>query len=567
MNFQSEIEECDPTNRYVKTQSELGRGAYKIVYRAIDRDLGIEVAWNEIRIVQDADFEKLWKEIEILKKLSHPNVLVCHYSWVDEEKLKVVFITECMTSCTLRQFVQKAKSVKLKVIKNWCIQILEGLKYLHTRNPPIIHRDIKCDNIFIDGNSGKVKIGDLGLATTILNNCSRNKLSIIGTPEFMAPEYYEEDYNELVDIWAFGMCVLEMATLEYPFIECDNPAQIFKKVIHGQKPKSLERILDEDVYNFINECLQPAELRKSATELLKHEFLQNIDSELNNRMISLLDKEVTSKSSVALKEKDQEATKCLSSDDIERFQFISKSQSLNIHPKSKLSTSDDYRTNSDVFCNYNSKIKPILVDSPDDSNQKDIDITVHPSPEVEDSLNHSLLTLRLSLGVGSELTNVEFEYDQDKDTPTDVATEMVRELDLSESNIEDISEYIEAKVDEYFENVNRKSDIDDNKKKSYMLKRSYSEGQPLIVTRKRDDETFLSARPTNYSSFSESLSLHSVPDASVILDELDDSSELAGIHENDRSVDELLNFKIIAESNNASCDAALRAFEKKLNLG
>lgn len=121
--------------------------------------------------------------------------------------------------------------MKLKVIKNWCVQILEGLKYIHTRDPPIIHRDIKCDNIFINGSSGQVKIGDLGLATNIVNYATATKLSIIGTPEFMAPEYYEENYNEKVDIWAFGMCVLEMATQEYPYVECSNPAQIFKKVV------------------------------------------------------------------------------------------------------------------------------------------------------------------------------------------------------------------------------------------------------------------------------------------------------------------------------------------------
>lgn len=55
--------------------------------------------------------------------------------------------------------------------------------------------------------------------------------SATGTPEFMAPEVYEEEYNELVDIYSFGMCVLEMVTFEYPYSECTHPAQIYKKVI------------------------------------------------------------------------------------------------------------------------------------------------------------------------------------------------------------------------------------------------------------------------------------------------------------------------------------------------
>ena len=52
----------------------------------------------------------------------------------------------------------------------------------------------------------------------------------VGTPEFMAPEMYEEHYDEAVDVYAFGMCMLEMATSEYPYSECQNAAQIYRKV-------------------------------------------------------------------------------------------------------------------------------------------------------------------------------------------------------------------------------------------------------------------------------------------------------------------------------------------------
>ena len=53
---------------------------------------------------------------------------------------------------------------------------------------------------------------------------------LIGTPEFMAPELYDEDYNELADIYSFGMCMLEMVTFEYPYSEFRKSAQIYKKV-------------------------------------------------------------------------------------------------------------------------------------------------------------------------------------------------------------------------------------------------------------------------------------------------------------------------------------------------
>lgn len=74
--------------------------------------------------------------------------------------------------------------MKPKVLRSWCRQILKGLLFLHTRTPPIIHRDLKCDNIFITGPTGSVKIGDLGLAT--LKRASFAK-SVIGEPSSPRP--------------------------------------------------------------------------------------------------------------------------------------------------------------------------------------------------------------------------------------------------------------------------------------------------------------------------------------------------------------------------------------------
>ena len=63
------------------------------------------------------------------------------------------------------RYMRRLKSIKPRLIRSWGRQILKGLHFLHTRTPPIIHRDLKCDNIFINGTTGLVKIGDLGLAT------------------------------------------------------------------------------------------------------------------------------------------------------------------------------------------------------------------------------------------------------------------------------------------------------------------------------------------------------------------------------------------------------------------
>ncbi len=66
----------------------------------------------------------------------------------------------------------------LQVVKRWAWQILQGLVYLHGRNPPIIHRDLKCDNIFINGACGQIKIGDLGFAT--FKRSYTGAMSVIG---------------------------------------------------------------------------------------------------------------------------------------------------------------------------------------------------------------------------------------------------------------------------------------------------------------------------------------------------------------------------------------------------
>lgn len=69
--------------------------------------------------------------------------------------------------------------MNLKAVKCWARQILAGLVYLHSQVPPIIHRDIKCDNIFINGNHGEVKIGDLGLATVMEQANAKSVIGIV----------------------------------------------------------------------------------------------------------------------------------------------------------------------------------------------------------------------------------------------------------------------------------------------------------------------------------------------------------------------------------------------------
>ncbi|XP_051131036.1 probable serine/threonine-protein kinase WNK5 isoform X2 [Andrographis paniculata] len=258
----------------------LGKGAKKSVYRAFDELLGMEVAWNLVKL-NDAlgspeELQRLYSEIHLLNNLNHPNIMRFHASWVDPHRTTFNFITEMFTSGTLREYRKKYQRLSIAAIKDWARQILEGLNYLHSHDPPVIHRDLKCDNIFVNGHLGQVKIGDLGLAAMLVG--SHHAHSVIGTPEFMAPELYEEDYDELVDIYSFGMCVLEMLTCEYPYNECSNPAQIYKKVTSAKLPEAFYRINDGEARRFVRRCLEKAPERPSARELLMDPFL-SIDEE------------------------------------------------------------------------------------------------------------------------------------------------------------------------------------------------------------------------------------------------------------------------------------------------
>eukprot|EP00071_Canis_lupus_P017701 XP_013963803.1 serine/threonine-protein kinase WNK1 isoform X3 [Canis lupus familiaris] len=262
--------------RFLKFDIEIGRGSFKTVYKGLDTETTVEVAWCELqdRKLTKSERQRFKEEAEMLKGLQHPNIVRFYDSWESTVKGKkcIVLVTELMTSGTLKTYLKRFKVMKIKVLRSWCRQILKGLQFLHTRTPPIIHRDLKCDNIFITGPTGSVKIGDLGLAT--LKRASFAK-SVIGTPEFMAPEMYEEKYDESVDVYAFGMCMLEMATSEYPYSECQNAAQIYRRVTSGVKPASFDKVAIPEVKEIIEGCIrQNKDERYSIKDLLNHAFFQ-----------------------------------------------------------------------------------------------------------------------------------------------------------------------------------------------------------------------------------------------------------------------------------------------------
>ncbi|KAH1126008.1 putative serine/threonine-protein kinase WNK6 [Glycine max] len=416
--------EIDPTNRYMRYNEVIGQGAFKTVYKAFDEIIGLEVAWSQVQIDEvlqtPGGLERLYSEVHLLKSLKHDSIVTFYNSWIDDKHRTLNLITELFTSGSLRKYSKKHKKVDIKAVKGWAKQILMGLNYLHSHNPPIIHRDLKCDNIFINGHRGEVKIGDLGLATLLKQTTAK---SVIGTPEFMAPELYDEHYNELADIYSFGMCMLELVTSEYPYSECRNSAQIYKKVSSGIKPAALSKLKDPEVKSFIEKCLVPASQRLSAKELLKDNFLQ-VNGSLKNRRLPLPD--------IVLPKYGTFENRCLMSEGPASTRIRSISMDLGDATELPLTT-----------LLYNS------VDSIDNA---------LPSPCVEirrlkegdifflkgeqnDEKSVSLV-LRIADQNG-RARNIHFIFYINSDTAISVSSEMVEQLELAEQNVKFIAELID----------------------------------------------------------------------------------------------------------------------------
>ena len=258
-------------DRYGRFNTLLGKGAFKKVYKAFDTIDQVDVAWNSIdlSIINENEKEKVFKECDILQKLHHENILKIREQWYNKENEQLIFITDIIQNGSIRKYYNKRK-INLKSVKQICKQILSALNYLHSKN--VIHRDLKCDNIFVDGTRGRVVIGDLGLSCDF---AGQSRLSIVGTPHFMAPELYNEKYNTSVDIWSFALCLLELVTSEIPYKECKNTIAVYQKVMFDKKkPDILFKINNPYLKSFINICLDfNPKLRPTAKELLEHPFL------------------------------------------------------------------------------------------------------------------------------------------------------------------------------------------------------------------------------------------------------------------------------------------------------
>ena len=257
--------------KHAQTVNQSGVPGIDSTHLGMDTLEGVEVVWNEIHISQ-GKFEKQEKEKLVsmflnLKKLQHVNVVKLHDTWHAKDKKSLVFITEYMTSGSLRPFLEKSKKNTktnyTKTWKHWCRQILWALSYFHQCEPPIVHNNLTCDNIYIQHN-GLLKIGCVDPDTIRLNvktfkpDCS--------SMHYVAPEYISSEPKSphiLGDIYAFGICALEM--IKQGLV----PEQYAQIITEQQILELTDTMENEQQREFIQRCCaRDPDKRPSAREAL-----------------------------------------------------------------------------------------------------------------------------------------------------------------------------------------------------------------------------------------------------------------------------------------------------------
>ncbi|CAI0469481.1 unnamed protein product [Linum tenue] len=248
-----EVEEFDIPWTDLVLKERIGAGSFGTVHRADWH--GSDVA---VKILMEQEFhaerfKEFLREVAIMKRLRHPNIVLFMGAVTKPPNLSIV--TEYLSRGSLYRLLHKSGAREaLDERRRWnmAYDVAKGMNYLHKRNPPIVHRDLKSPNLLVD-KKYTVKVCDFGLSRLKANTFLSSK-SAAGTPEWMAPEVLrDEPSNEKSDVYSFGIILWELATMQQPWGNL-NPAQVVAAV--GFKCKRLEipREVNPQVANIIEAC-------------------------------------------------------------------------------------------------------------------------------------------------------------------------------------------------------------------------------------------------------------------------------------------------------------------------
>ncbi|XP_059139072.1 mitogen-activated protein kinase kinase kinase 3-like [Physella acuta] len=233
-----------------------------------EKFIGKEISLSEVKMDKAANFV----ELDIMMKIKHPRIISFYGYEKNASKLTLFF--EYISLGSVKDCVDNNGPLPEEKIKLYTKQILEGLKYLHERNPPIIHRDIKGENVLLKDEMN-IKLTDFGLSKIV--HSATQARTVAGTYNWMAPEVVSAKnkipYDYKVDIWSLGCTVVEMATRRPPFPDL-TPAKVIKALTESREPTyTLPKSASEQMRNFLELTLQinPHD-RPSTAELISHSF-------------------------------------------------------------------------------------------------------------------------------------------------------------------------------------------------------------------------------------------------------------------------------------------------------
>ena len=227
------------------------------------------MVWKELNYgtMREKEKQLVVSEVNILRELRHPHIVRYYDRIIDKAATKLYIVMEYCEGGDLGAIIKRAKrdgtAVEEDFIWRVFAQIVLALKECHRHRDtsaggtpklkPILHRDLKPGNIFLDGTQS-VKIGDFGLAKE-LSSESKFAYTNVGTPFYMSPEMINEmRYNEKSDIWALGCLLFELCALVPPF-EATNQLSLAVKINAGKFNRIPSRY-SEELYRTIRWMLQ-----------------------------------------------------------------------------------------------------------------------------------------------------------------------------------------------------------------------------------------------------------------------------------------------------------------------
>ncbi|CAE6044917.1 unnamed protein product [Arabidopsis arenosa] len=288
-----------PSMEFIKP---LGKGSYGSVdlVRFTKPD-GSNPYYQAVKTSYPQDFESLLKEFQILSKLREcPRIVqTCGTSLsrgVNEYGIRVYrMVMEYAAGGSLTSLMETILLTD-SMIRDFTRMILEGLVSIHSHG--YVHCDLKPENILVfprtcEGSvSYELKISDFGMSTKVGEDSEfwEYDSPFLGTSLYMSPESVQNGIaEEALDLWSLGCIVLEMYTGEPPW-QLEDSKKLLPLLLNGNAPE-IPKSLPWDARQFLQTCFASNPLeRGSASELLKHKFLQNVSNEKKGRVTVAGDK-------------------------------------------------------------------------------------------------------------------------------------------------------------------------------------------------------------------------------------------------------------------------------------